>query len=151
MMSLEPIGRPGVYLSSVWEDDDLFEVEICASNGRFAGKARCYTTREQITEMARGVDGFPKSISDTFHFSPHSGDNFSYFDFSFRCVDGLGGVVVRVKVAHIFHSSNSPGTVDIVEFDLSVEPASIDRFANDLIALAKAPIGKNAACLYAKA
>ena len=149
-MSLDSIDRPGVYLSSVWEDDDLFQVEIRASNGRFAGKARCYTTREQITELARCVDGFPKSTSDAFDFSTHSGDNFSYFGFNFRCVDGRGGVVVRVKVADIVRFTNSPGIDDIVEFDLGVEPASIDNFANELVALAKATIGENPAILYAK-
>ncbi len=149
-MSVDPIDRPGVYLSLVWEDDDLFEVEICASNGRFAGRARCYTTREQITELARGVNGFPKSTSDAFHFTTHSGDNFSYFGFNLRCVDGRGGVVVRVKVADIVRFSNSPGTDDIVEFDLGVEPASIDNFANELVALAKATIGEKPAILHAK-
>ncbi len=150
VMSLDQINRPGVYFSSVWEDDDLFQVEICASNGRFAGTARCYTTREQIAELARGVDGFPKSTSDAFHFSTHSGDNFSYFGFNFRCVDGRGGVVVRLKVAEIVRFSNSPATDDIVEFEIGVEPASIDKFANELFALAKATIGEKTAILHAK-
>ena len=149
-MSLDTIDRSGVYLSSVWEDDDLFEVEIHAGNGRFAGAARCYTTREQINELARGVEGFPRSPSDAFHFSTHSGDNFSYFGFNFRCVDGRGGFVVRVKVADIVRFSNSPGTDDIVEFDLRVEPASIDNFANELFALATATIGGKPAILRAK-
>jgi hypothetical protein len=104
----------------------------------------------QESKLARCVDGFPKSTSDAFHFSTHSGDNFSYFGFNFQCVDGRGGVVVRVKVADIVRFTNSPGTDDIVEFDLGVEPASIDNFANELVALAKAPIGENAATLYAK-
>lgn len=121
----------------------MFEVEICASNGRFAGRARCYTTREQITELARGVDGFPKSTFDAFHFSTHSGDHFSYFGFNFRCVDGRGGVIVRVKVVDIVRFSNSPGIDNFVEFDLGVEPAAIDNFSNELVALAKATIGEN--------
>lgn len=149
-MSLDPIDRSCVYLSSVWEDEDLFEVEIRASNGRFAGRACCYTTREQITELARCVDGFPKSTSDAFRFSTHSGDNFSYFGLNFRCVDGRGGVVVRVKVADIVRFSNAPWTDDIVEFDMGVEPASIDNFASELVALAQAKIGEKPAILYAK-
>ncbi len=128
----------------------MFEVEIFANNGRFAGSARCYTTREQISELARSIDGFPKSTSDAFHFSTHSGDSFSYFGFNFRCVDGRGGVIVRVKIANIVRFSNSPGTDDIVEFDLGVEPASIDNFANELVALAKATIGEKPAILHAK-
>lgn len=149
-MSLDPIDRPGIYLSSVWEDEDLFELEIRASNGRFTGRACCYTTREQITELARCVDRFPKSTSDEFRFSTHAGNNFSYFSLDFRCVDGRGGVVVRVKVAAIVRFSNAPGTDDIVEFDLSVEPASIDNFANELAALAQAKIGEKPAILHAK-
>ena len=150
VVSLDPIDRLGVHLSSVWEDEDMYEVEIRASNGRFTGKARCYTTREQITELARCVDGFPKSTLHKFHFSTHSGDNFSYFDLNFRCVDGRGGVVVRVKVADIVRFSNAPGTNDIVEFDLGLEPAAIDNFAKDLFALAEAKIGEKSALLHAK-
>jgi hypothetical protein len=149
-MSLEPIDAPGVYLSSVWEDEDLFELEIHASNGRFTGKARCYTTREQVAQLARAVDRFPKSTSDTLCFSTRAGGNFSYFSLDFRCVNGRGEVVVRVKVAEIVHISNAPGTDDVVEFDLGVEPASIDNFAAELAALAKATIGEKPAVLHAK-
>lgn len=149
-MSLNPIDRPGVYLSLVWEDDDLFQLEVLASNGRFAGRARCYTTREEIAKLAYGIDRFPKSTSDAFAFSTHSGDNYSYFGLNFRCVDGRGGVVVRVKVADIVHFSNAPKIDDVVEFDLSVEPASIDNFASELVALAKAKIGEKTAILNAK-
>lgn len=100
--------------------------------------------------MARCVDRFPKSTSDAFRFSTHSGDNFSYFGLDFRCVDGRGSVVVRVKVADIVRFSNAPGTDNIVEFDLGVEPASIDNFANELAALAQAKIGEKPATLHAK-
>lgn len=149
-MPLDHIDRPGVYFSSVWEDEDLFELEIRASNGRFTGRARCYTTRGQIAELASCIDRFPKSSSDAFGFSTHSGDFYSYFSLDFRCVDGRGGVVVRVKVADIVHFSNAPGTNDVVEFDLGVEPASIDNFVNELAALAQAKIGEKPAILHAK-
>lgn len=149
-MSLDPIDKPGVYLSSVWEDDDLFELEIRASNGRFTGRARCYTTREKIAKLAICIERFPKSASDAFLFSTSSGDKFAYFGLDFRCVDGRGSVVVRVKVADIVHFSNARGTNDVVEFDLGVEPASIDNFANELAALAQAKIGEKAAILHAK-
>lgn len=55
-----------------------------------------------------------------------------------------------MKVANIVRFSNSPGTEDIVEFDLGVEPASIDNFANELVALAKATTGEKPAILHAK-
>lgn len=149
-MSLDPIDRPGVYIASVAEDEDLFQLEIHASNGRFTGRARCYTTREQVAELARSVDRFPKSTSDAFCFSTHSGDNFSYFGLDFRCVNGRGGIIVRVKVADIVRFSNALGTDDVVEFDLGVEPASIDNFATELAALARAKIGEKPAVLHAK-
>jgi hypothetical protein len=148
-MSLDSIDRPGVYLTSVWEDEDLLELAINASNGRFTGSARCYTTREQVAELARYVDGFPKSTSDAFRFSTHSGGSSSYFGLDFRCINGRGGVVVRVKVANIVQFSNAPGIDDVVEFDLGVEPASIDNFATALTTLAQAKIGEKPAILHA--
>ncbi len=149
-MSVDTIDRPGVYLTSIAEDEDLFQLEIHATNGRFTGRAHCYTTREQVAELARSIDRFPKSSADAFRFSTVSGDNFSYFGFDFRCIDGRGGVVVRVKVADVVRFSNAIGTDDVVEFDLVVEPASIDNFAVDLAALAQAKIGERPAILYAK-
>jgi hypothetical protein len=149
-MFLDPFDKPGVYLTSVWEDEDLFELEIHASNGRFTGKARCYTTRDQIAQLAHSVDRFPQATSDTFGFSTHAGENSSYFSLDFRCINGLGYVVARVKVAEIIHISNASGTDDIVEFDLNVEPASIDIFAAALAALAQAEIGQKLVTLHAK-
>lgn len=54
------------------------------------------------------------------------------------------------EVAEIVHISNAPGTDDVAEFDLGVEPASIDNFAAQLAALAQASIGENTAALHAK-
>ncbi|MDP3794782.1 MAG: hypothetical protein Q8R13_02525 [bacterium] len=149
-MSFDPIDRPGIYLTPVWEDEDLFEVEVCATDGRFAGIARCYTTREQIAELARTVDRFPKSTSDLLRFSTDTGGKFSSFDLHFRCIDGRGGVVVRVKVAERVHYSNAPGIDNVVEFDLGVEPASIDNFSSQLAAMAQAKIGEKRAVLHGK-
>ena len=125
-------------------------MEIYASSGRFAGISRCYTTREQIAELARTVDRFPKSTSDVSRFSTEAGDKFSYFALHFQCINGRGGVIVRVKVAERVHFSNAPGIDNVVEFDLDVEPASIDNFSSQLAVLAQAGIGEGRAVLHGK-
>lgn len=142
--------HPAITLSSVWEDADLFEIAIRASNNKFCGEASCYTTRDEIRKLSEAIDRFPKSTADEIHFSTHSSDDMSYFSFHFRCTDGSGHVVVRVKVADIVIYSNARPDNNIAEFDLVVEPAAIDTFSSELSNLSKARIGDAMAVLNGK-
>lgn len=142
--------HPAITITSVWEDDDLFEVAIRACNNKFCGEACCYTTRDDIRKLSEAIDRFPKSTADEVRFSTHSSDNFSHFSFHFLCTDGLGHVVVRVKVADIVIYSNALPDNNIAEFDLVVEPAAIDTFSSELSKLSKAKIGDAMAVLNGK-
>ncbi|MDD5332293.1 MAG: hypothetical protein PHS32_00990, partial [Rhodoferax sp.] len=134
-------------ISSVWEDDGLFEIAICAANGKFCGEARCYTTRQEMTKLSLAIGGFPKSTADEVHFSTYSSDRLSYFSVHFFCVDGSGHVLVRVKVADIVACHNARSDNNLAEFDLAVEPAAIDTFSSELARLAGANIGDVTAVL----
>ena len=149
-MFLESTMHPAIKLSSVWEDEDLFEVAIHASNNKFCGEARCYTTRDEIEKLSQAIDRFPKSTTDEVQFSTYSSDDFSYFSFHLLTMDGSGHVVVRVKVADIVTYSNARPDNNVVEFDLMVEPAAIDTFSGELSKLSKAKIGAVMAVLNGK-
>jgi len=149
-MFFETTMHPAITVSAVWEDDDLFEISIRASNRKFCGEARCYTTRDEIRKLSEAIDRFPQSTADEVRFSTYSSDNFSYFTFHFLCIDGLGHVVVRVKIADIVMYSNARPDNNIAEFDLAVEPAAIDTFSSELSKLSKANIGDVTAVLNGK-
>ncbi len=131
-----------IEISSVWEDESLFEVRITASNGKFTGEARCYTIRDEIQKLASAIKGFPKSLSDQVEFSTYSSNDFSYFTMKFACTDGLGHISVRIKVADIITYSNAPQVNNYSEFDIAVEPAAIDSFSTALSELSKARLGE---------
>ncbi len=45
-------------VSSIWEDESLFEISIFGSNGQFSGQADCYTNREEIDLLGKLLEKF---------------------------------------------------------------------------------------------
>ena len=133
---------------SVWEDDDLFEVKVFASNGEFSGGAKCYAQRKELMELALALEGFPKSIGQQVNYIEES-ENFSFFTLVFSCSSSWK-VNVRIKIAHIVTYTNAPKVHNVVEFDMAIEPAAIDTFVSSLKVLAGAEIGAAKALLDAK-
>jgi len=133
--------NPIIEITSIWEDEHLFEVQFFASNGKFSGVVDCYTLRSEIEEFAKLITGFPKSLNDEVEFTTGPNDTMSYFSVVFRCIDNKGHVNVRVKVNHIVTYSNLPKENYFSEFDISVDPASIDRFTASLHELSKCELG----------
>lgn len=143
--------RAGIEISSVWEDVDLFEVSVRASNGKFRGEATCYTTRLEIEKLSESIAGFPKSTRDDVRFSTFLNNDNSYFTLQFICVDSSGHVAVLVKVADLRCYSNARPDRNVAEFELEIEPAAIDRFSAELARLSSANIGDVTAVLDGKA
>ena len=133
--------KPKLEIASIWEDDDLFEVRITASNLYFSGTAECYTTREEIQSLATSLKDFPLENSQVVSFSTGENINNSFFNLQFKTTNASGHTAVRVKIMHIY-SSNLPKEISSSEFDLPVEPAAIDRFASSLNLLAIKPVGE---------
>jgi hypothetical protein len=137
-----------IEITSVWEDDDLFEVKIMASNGDFSGGEKCYAQRKELIDLAAFLEGFPKSIDHKVNYVEES-ENFSFFTLVFSC-NSSWKVSVRVKIAQIIVYTNAPKVHNVVEFDMAIEPAAIDAFVSSLRVLAGADIGTAKAVLNAK-
>lgn len=139
-----------IEFKSIWEDSDLFEVRISASNDCFSGIADCYTIRSEIKKLGELLKGFPKSIDAKCSFSTFGSEDYSYFNLDFKCTDGSGHVKVRVKVVHSILYSNAKTEYYSSEFDIDVEPSKIDIFVPQLIKLAETGIGEVTAILEGK-
>jgi|APLak6261661892_1056031.scaffolds.fasta_scaffold93545_1 hypothetical protein len=137
-------------IKSIWEDDDLFEIRVTASNSRFSGQADCYTNREHMGSLASLIDGFPKKMGQEVTFTTGESDDLSYFTISLKCIDHSGHVTARVKIAHIVTYSNAPQEKDIAEFQFGVEALAIDMFVRNIKRLATAQIGEVNATLNGK-
>jgi len=139
-----------VEIVSIWEDDDLFEVKVFASNGLFAGTADCYTHRSEMERLGNIFQGFPKSVDQVVDFTTYYSDALSYFSINLKCMDRAGHVNARIKVAHIVTYSDRSQQKYISEFDLGIEPAAIDQFADEIRMLSRSGIGKVKAVLKGK-
>ena len=132
------------------EDDDLFEIRANATNELFSGTADIYLTREDIIELAKSLKGFPENINQTVSFTTGENEDISYFTLKFKCVDGSGHIIVRVKIAYIVTDTARPKKHYISEFDINIEAASVDQFVISLHKLATSELGEISAILNGK-
>lgn len=119
----------GVTIEVIWLDDDLVEVRIAASNGRFAGATDCYCGHDTIPRLAAAARGFPSSSEDRRDleigtFDPaYAGGGAKLV---LRCIDRTGHAIVDVVVRA--DPRGVAGLAETAAFSLPVEPAAIDEF-----------------------
>ncbi|MDP2485697.1 hypothetical protein [Pseudoalteromonas marina] len=136
-----------VVISSIWEDESLFEVKVSGSNGKFTGEATCYTNRENILELAEILEVFPQKLSDSFNFSTGKNDGISYFSISGFRTDGSGHILLAIEIAHIVSFTNARTQNYKASFDLRAEPEGVNQFGRQLRKVACEPLGKTEAVL----
>jgi hypothetical protein len=134
-------------ISSIWEDESLFEVKVFGSNGNFSGEAACYTNRENILELAEILEVFPQKLSDSFDFSTGKSYEISYFSISGFCTDGSGHTILAIEIAHIVSFTNSRTQNYKASFDFRAEPEGINQFGRQLRKVASEQLGKTKAVL----
>ncbi|WP_412970795.1 hypothetical protein [Glaciecola sp. MF2-115] len=136
-----------IVISSIWEDEDLFEISIFGSNGSFSGQTDCYTTRDKIKELGKILEKFPISVKDKFKFATRPKEDLSYFSISGLCIDNSGHTLLAITIAHIETFTNTRNENYKVNFDLKVEPLAINTFGKHLMRLATETIAKTEAVL----
>ncbi|GLS83748.1 hypothetical protein [Paraferrimonas haliotis] len=136
-----------IEISSIWEDECLFEIRINGTNGTFAGQADCYTSRNEIEKLGKILEKFPSSVTDTLEFASRAKPDLSYFSMSGFCTDSCGHTLLAITIAHIVSFTNVRDENYKVNFDLKVEPQSINHFGRQLQRIAEEPIGTTEAVL----
>jgi hypothetical protein len=114
----------------VWEDQDLEELLISASNGRFSGIAQVYFGHGEIEDFANRIRGFPRELSHRVIFGNKQSD--SCAELTFYCVDGVGHTMVKVSLGEEFQVYGRPITCGRVEFEMLFEPLALDSFWQEL-------------------
>ena len=72
-------------LKVIWKDDDMFELRIKTSNGRYSGMTEVYDTSETLTDFAKALMGFPTDRKTLFYEIGEK-DSYSYFSIRFYCI-----------------------------------------------------------------
>ncbi|HEY4380708.1 MAG TPA: hypothetical protein VGN01_10215 [Acidobacteriaceae bacterium] len=138
----------GVAIRVVYFDADIYELRITATNGDFSGSVCLYVAIGQLGELADELSGFPRTSTDereielgTFERGYAGGGVRA----SFRCIDGAGHIQMRVRT-ETDHNQDAPA--QSVMLFLPIEPASIDKFVEELHALEDSRTGEAALCSH---
>jgi len=131
-------------LKVIWKDDEMFELEIKASNGRYTGTTNVYDTKESLSSFAELLKGYPKDNSVLFYEAGQKDnkDSYAYFSMKYYCIDNAGHVGVQINLEENVSTEHRPEEKDKVFLEILVEPASIDRFQKDLFDLANKEEGQ---------
>jgi hypothetical protein len=129
----------GIEISVRWFDNDLVELAVSASNGRFSGSVETYADLEVFPKLAATLEGFPVSSTDARQFE------FGTFDPSFagggarlqfRCLNHVGKSCVEI---HLRADPRVIGSNETASFIVGIEAAAIDTFVTQLKAIRLEP------------
>lgn len=131
----------GIEISVRWCDDDLVELGILASNGRFSGEVSAYASHDTATSFAATLQGFPNNGTDVRQFEIGTLD--SAFAgggarLEFGCLTLTGKAFVEVRL----HGDRGDRP-ESASFGIEIEAAAIDVFVQELKQLA-AKVGESA-------
>jgi len=125
---------PGVDIEVIGIDNDLVELEVRASNGIFAGRAKLYENHEASASAAQLLSGFPIGSTDQREVTLGTLDE-KYAGggagLAFRCTDGSGHCVVKVRL----RDDDFGGSIHSATFSIPCEAAAVDEFVQQLRAM----------------
>ena len=129
----------------LYQDRDIVEIAVNAWNGMFGGIVQVYVAHDELEGVANRLRGFPSSPADERNI------NLGTFDpklagggasMRFFCTDRAGHAQLKLKLSGRNALASRPQSVELFA---NVEPASIDEFLPQLIALSRST--RNAAAL----
>lgn len=134
--------KSGIEFKIVWFDEDVVELRVTSSNGRFSGQANLYLGRGCLFATADRLRGFPSNSTDSRDlelgtFNPnHAGGG---AQMHFYCLDMAGHAAVDVKLrSDVRKTMREFGSVAL---RIPVEAAAIDSFAIQIRAMDEEQIG----------
>jgi hypothetical protein len=122
-------------LQIVWKDDDMFELKVTASNGRYFGTTEVYDTTESLFDFAQTLIDFPKGDQKLFY-ETGTKDGYAYFSMNFYCIDNAGHIGVEINLEDNVATQFRQEEKDKLKLEIIVEPSAIDNFHKELSQLA---------------
>ena len=123
--------NPQLSIELLWEDVDLEELCITASNGEYCGSARVYFAQGDIAALANAIRGFPKTITQVEIFEGGQDDG-PRAKLVFRCMDQSGHPVVRVSLVEFAFEHAQVPIMNDVNLELRFEASALDQFCKEL-------------------
>ena len=119
----------------VWKDDDMFELKVTASNGRYSGTTEVYDTSDTLAKFATSLKGYPTDNTILFHEAGEK-NNYAYFSMRFYCIDNAGHVGVQINLEDNVATEYRGEEKNKLTLEILVEPNAIDNFQKELVSLA---------------
>jgi hypothetical protein len=123
--------NPQLSIELIWEDVELEELCITASNGVYCGSARVYFARGDIAAFANTIQGFPKAVTQVEVFEGGQDDG-PRVKLLFRCIDQSGHLVVRVSLVEFAYENAQLPIMNDVNLELRFEASALDQFCKEL-------------------
>lgn len=123
-------------LKVIWKDDDMFELQVTANNGRYSGMTEVYETSESLMSFANELIEYPKNKGIITH-NCGGKDSYAFFEMKFYPIGFTGKVGVQISLEENVENEYREEEKDKLTMELIVEPNSIDNFQRELVLLAK--------------
>jgi hypothetical protein len=128
-------------LELIWKDDEMFELRVTASNGRYFGITEVYETSESLDHFAELLFGFPKNNLTLFH-EMGKKNSYAYFSMKYYCIDNAGHLGIEINLEENVSTEYRNEEKDKLKLEIIVEPSAIDNFQKALKQLARNQEGK---------
>jgi hypothetical protein len=139
--------KHGLEVRFHWQDYDVLQIEVSASNELFCGSALPYVSRGVLNDAASALDGFPTGPSDARELElGGKGMGFAggFVHLRFSCRDLAAHSIVEIVIESKNEGrlgSSQAGEPETVRFFANVEANAIDDFVRDLRRLHDAESG----------
>ena len=128
-------------LELIWKDDEMFELRVTASNGRYFGITEVYETSESLDHFAELLFGFPKNNLTLFH-EMDKKNSYAYFSMKYYCINNAGHLGIEINLEENVSTEYRNEEKDKLKLEIIVEPSAIDNFQKALKQLARNQEGK---------
>ena len=122
-------------LQVIWKDDDMFELRVMATNGRYSGTTEIYELSESLVNFAESLVDFPNDREVLIHEAGQQ-DSCGYFRMKFFCIDHSGHVGVEIYIEEKVSNQQRPQEKSKLSLEIIVQPSAIDNFQKELLQLA---------------
>jgi hypothetical protein len=134
-------------LEVIWKDEDLIELSVKASNGRYFGTTQVYDTAESLMDLAKSLADFWGAHKPIVYEAGTKGGH-AFWGINIYLIEPSGLIGVEIILEE---NSNETGISQMkrsnsIKLEIQIYMAAIDRFRNELLELAQN--GEGVASLY---
>jgi len=127
------IMNEGIHFKVIWLDENVIELSVTCSNGRFSGSVDLYTDHFWSSQFAEAIGDFPTSLSDEREVELGAWNEKlagGRIRLKFFCADNLGHLMITVNMCS--DSSRGNGQTETAFFQIPAEVAEVDEFVKQL-------------------